>query len=123
MDKQIVELYAVYTAETINRRDFLKKLSVLAGGAAAAWALLPELEKSRAEAQQIPADDARINKGIDAYQAALEAARVDYQIYIYEGAKHAFNNDTNPQRYHPDAAALAWQRTLAFFNERLKPAG
>jgi carboxymethylenebutenolidase len=40
--------------------------------------------------------------------------------YIYEGAQHAFNNDTNPGRYHPEAAQLAWKRTMEFLKEKLK---
>jgi carboxymethylenebutenolidase len=64
--------------------------------------------------------DERINKGIPAYEAALKAAAVDYKIYVYEGAKHAFNNDTNTERYHKEAAALAWKRTISFLREKLK---
>jgi carboxymethylenebutenolidase len=64
--------------------------------------------------------DERINKGIPAYEAALKKAGVEYQVFIYEGAKHAFNNDTNAGRYHKEAAQLAWQRTIAFFKEELK---
>jgi len=64
--------------------------------------------------------DARINKGIPAYETALKAAKIDYKMYMYEGAKHAFNNDTNPARYHKEAAQLAWKRTIAFFKEKLK---
>jgi carboxymethylenebutenolidase len=64
--------------------------------------------------------DERVNKGIPAYETALKAAGVDYRIYMYEGAKHAFNNDTNPDRYHEAAADLAWKRTVAFFKEKLK---
>jgi carboxymethylenebutenolidase len=64
--------------------------------------------------------DERINRGIPEYEAALKKAGVDYQVFIYEGAKHAFNNDTNPGRYHKEAAKLAWQRTIAFFKEKLK---
>jgi carboxymethylenebutenolidase len=63
--------------------------------------------------------DERINEGIPAYETALKAAGVDYRIYMYEGAKHAFNNDTNPERYHKTAAEQAWKRTVAFFKEKL----
>jgi carboxymethylenebutenolidase len=63
--------------------------------------------------------DQRINAGIEAYEAALKAASVDYKIYMYEGAGHAFFNDTG-SRYHEEAAKLAWKRTIAFFNEKLK---
>lgn len=285
MDRRIVALYADYTEGTVNRREFLKKLASLAGGAAAAWAILPLLENGQANAAKVPADDSRleshyqnytgvsgdvkaywaspkgnpklpgvvvihenkglhphiedvarrialegftamapdalsplggtppdtaaavkmiheldmekttadflaavkyldthpgctgkvgvvgfcwggamanqmavrspeldaavpyygrqpavadvpkikaalllhyggedqrINQGITAFEAALKKAGVAYEIHIYEGAKHAFNNDTNPERYHPEAANLAWQRTMAFFKDRLK---
>lgn len=64
--------------------------------------------------------DERINAGIQAFEAALKGASVEYKVYIYEGAEHAFFNDTNASRYHEEAAQLAWQRTIAFFNEKLK---
>jgi len=64
-------------------------------------------------------DDQRINAGIPAFEEALKKAGVDYKIYMYEGAGHAFMNDTGT-RYHKEAAALAWQRTVAFLKERLK---
>lgn len=65
-------------------------------------------------------EDQRINSGIPAFEEALKKANVDYQIYIYEGAQHAFNNDTNESRYNKEAAALTWKRTIAFFREKLK---
>ena len=64
--------------------------------------------------------DEGINKGIPDYEAALKKASIDYRIYMYEGANHAFFNDTNPERYNKEAAQLAWQRTLLFFTEKLK---
>lgn len=64
--------------------------------------------------------DERINAGIPRYEAALKAAGVDYQLFMYAGAQHAFNNDTNAERYNKEAAALAWGRTMAFFNKKLK---
>jgi len=64
--------------------------------------------------------DEAINKGIPAFEEALKKASVDYKIYMYEGANHAFNNDTNPERYNKDAADLAWKRTIAFLKEKLK---
>ncbi|MEX0644501.1 MAG: dienelactone hydrolase family protein [Parvularculaceae bacterium] len=63
--------------------------------------------------------DERINAGIAAYEAALQAAGVDYETHLYEGAQHAFNNDTNEARYNKEAADLAWGRTIAFFKEKL----
>ena len=64
--------------------------------------------------------DERINKGIPAFESALKKASVDYKMYMYEGAKHAFNNDTNVDRYHKEAAALSWKRTISFLSEKLK---
>jgi carboxymethylenebutenolidase len=64
--------------------------------------------------------DEGINKSITAYEEALEKAHVDYKIFIYEGAQHAFNNDTNKARYNKEAAELSWKRTIAFFKEKLK---
>jgi len=64
--------------------------------------------------------DERINAGIPAFEEALKQASVEFKIYIYEGAEHAFNNDTNKARYHKEAAQLAWQRTIAFFKEKLR---
>lgn len=63
--------------------------------------------------------DARINAGIDAYREALEAAGVEHVIHMYEGAQHAFNNDTSAARYDRDAAELAWRRTVDFLREKL----
>jgi len=64
-------------------------------------------------------DDERINEGIPAFEAALKKASVEFKIHMYEGAKHAFFNDTST-RYHKEAAKLAWERTIAFFKEKLK---
>lgn len=63
--------------------------------------------------------DERINAGIPAFEAALKEASVDYQMHMYEGAGHAFFNDTSG-RYHEEAAKLAWKRTIAFLKEKLK---
>ncbi|QNE40295.1 dienelactone hydrolase family protein [Hymenobacter sp. NBH84] len=63
--------------------------------------------------------DERVNAGIPAYEAALKAANIPYQLYVYEGVNHAFNNDTSPARYNAAAAQLAWQRTLELFKKQL----
>ena len=63
--------------------------------------------------------DTRLTSGWPAYEEALKANHVRYTGYVYEGAQHGFHNDTTP-RYDEAAAKLAWQRTLAFFNEYLK---
>jgi carboxymethylenebutenolidase len=64
--------------------------------------------------------DERINAGIPAYEEALKKAGVRYAIYVYEGAQHAFNNNTSPARYNAEAAQLAWERTINFLREHLK---
>jgi carboxymethylenebutenolidase len=65
-------------------------------------------------------EDSFINPGIPAFEEALKKGKKEYQIFIYEGAQHAFNNDSNPDRYNEKAAKLAWSRTIAFFKEKLK---
>ena len=65
------------------------------------------------------ADD-RINAGIPAYEEALKKAGINYQLFMYEGAQHAFHNDTAPTRYNEAAAKLAWSRSIAFLKEKLK---
>ncbi|PDQ17740.1 carboxymethylenebutenolidase [Mesorhizobium sanjuanii] len=61
--------------------------------------------------------DTRINAGIDAFKKELGAAHVEYTVY--EGANHAFNNDTSAARYDKQAADLAWGRTVTFLREKL----
>ena len=65
-------------------------------------------------------NDAGINQGIPAFEEALKNANKEYKIFIYEGTGHGFNNDSNPERYNEKAAKLAWERTIAFFKEKLK---
>ena len=62
--------------------------------------------------------DERIRAGWPAYEAALKAAGVPYQYFVYAGTEHGFNNDTTP-RYDEAAATLAWQRTVDFFTKHL----
>jgi carboxymethylenebutenolidase len=66
------------------------------------------------------ADDARIDAGIPAFEAALKKASIPYTLYMYEGAGHAFFNDTNSGSYNKEAAQLAWKRTVAFLAGKLK---
>src|SRR5437870_2770013 len=63
--------------------------------------------------------DDRINAGIPAFAAALEANHLSYEMFTYPGTQHGFNNDTTP-RYDKAAAALAWQRTMDFFKKNLR---
>ncbi len=64
-------------------------------------------------------NDENINPGIAAYEAALKANGKSYEIFMYPGAQHAFNNDTNEARYNKEAAELAWGRTIEFFKKNL----
>jgi carboxymethylenebutenolidase len=63
--------------------------------------------------------DERINAGIADFEAALKANGKSYELFMYEGANHAFNNDTNSARYNRQAADLAWSRTVAFLKQHL----
>ncbi|AFD05263.1 dienelactone hydrolase-like enzyme [Solitalea canadensis DSM 3403] len=63
--------------------------------------------------------DTRVNEGWPAYEKALKENNKEYTVYMYANANHGFHNDTTP-RYDKDAAALAWQRTIDFFNKKLK---
>jgi carboxymethylenebutenolidase len=63
--------------------------------------------------------DERINAGIPAYEEALKKAGVSYQVFVYDGVNHAFNNDTNTARYDAAAAKQAWERTVGFFKQNL----
>ncbi len=63
--------------------------------------------------------DERINAGIDAYKAALDANGKTYELHMYDGVNHAFNNDTSSARYDKAAADLAWSRTVEFLKKNL----
>lgn len=63
--------------------------------------------------------DTRVNEGWPAYEAALKENNKTYEAYMYENANHGFHNDSTP-RFDKDAAALAWQRTIAFFTKNLR---
>jgi len=63
--------------------------------------------------------DERVNAGIPAFEEAMKKAGTKYEIFIYDGAQHAFNNDTAPTRYNEAAAKLAWSRAIALFKKEL----
>ncbi len=63
--------------------------------------------------------DERINAGIDAYRKALEENGKAFEIHIYDGVNHAFNNDTSAARYDKTAADLAWRRTVEFLKKNI----
>jgi len=62
--------------------------------------------------------DTRVNAGWPAYEAALKAAGVEYEAFIYPKVNHGFHNDTTP-RYDKEAAELSWSRTITFFKKKL----
>jgi carboxymethylenebutenolidase len=64
--------------------------------------------------------DERVNAGIPGYEEALKSAGIAYELFMYEGAQHAFHNDTAPTRYNEAAAKLAWGRTMDLFNKKLR---
>jgi carboxymethylenebutenolidase len=63
--------------------------------------------------------DERVNAGWPAFEAALQANGKEYTMHMYPDVNHGFHNDTTP-RFDEAAAALAQERTIAFFNERLR---
>ena len=62
--------------------------------------------------------DPRINAMWPEYEAALRANGVTHEMHMFEGTLHGFHNNSTP-RYNEAAAALAWNRTIGFFRERL----
>ena len=63
--------------------------------------------------------DEQINKTYPAFETALKAANVDYQVFSYPGTQHGFHNNSTP-RFNEEAAKLSWQRTLAHFTKFLR---
>jgi carboxymethylenebutenolidase len=95
MNEQAAELYTQYTLKRIDRRQFLERLAVLAGGMAAAYALLPVLENSTAQAAISAADDSRLSLGrvqfptpggtMQGYEArAKEAGKLPAVLVVHE---------------------------------------
>ncbi len=65
-------------------------------------------------------NDRGVNRGIARYEKALKAGGKTFTIHKYPGTKHAFNNDGRPARYNKEAAALAWERTIAHFKKYVR---
>jgi carboxymethylenebutenolidase len=94
----------------------------LAAGVAYYGATLPPADVPKIGAPLLlhyAGKDERINAGIPVFRAALDEQRKSYELHVYEGAQHAFNNDTNAARYDKAAAELAWGRTVAFLRRHL----
>jgi carboxymethylenebutenolidase len=85
-------------------------------GAAAETAGVPKIKAPLLI--QYAETDPRINEMRPAFEAALKAAGVPYEMHIYPGTQHGFHNNSTP-RYHEASAKLAWDRTIAFFRKTL----
>ena len=64
-------------------------------------------------------NDERVNASWPGYETVLKAAGIKYEMHMYPGTEHGFNNDTTP-RYNKDAAGQAWTRTMGLFNAALR---
>lgn len=62
--------------------------------------------------------DKRVNEGWPAYEKALKENKIAYEAFIYPNVNHGFHNNTTP-RYDEEMALLSWNRTIAFFKEKL----
>jgi len=85
-------------------------------GAAAETAAVPQIKAPLLI--QYAENDERVNAMWPAYEAALKAAGVRYEMYMYPGTQHGFHNNSTP-RYQEAAAKLAWERTIALFRKHL----
>lgn len=68
---------------------------------------------------QYAALDKRVNASKADYEAALSSQKIDFQSFTYADVNHGFHNDSTA-RYAPEAAELAWTRTLAHFEKHLR---
>lgn len=80
---------------------------------------IDQVEKIRAPLLlQYAENDPRVNAGWPAYEEALQGLGIGYSMHLYPDVGHGFHNDTTP-RFDPEAAALAWSRTVEFFRRHL----
>ena len=107
---------------------FVNRWAVAAGGGLDAGVAYYGPAPDPAEAAKVRAPmllhlaglDERVNASGRPWAEALRGAGVPVEAHVYEGAHHAFNNDTSAERYDKQAADLAWQRTLSFFTTHLR---
>jgi carboxymethylenebutenolidase len=85
-------------------------------GAAAETARVPAIKAPLLI--QYAENDERINAMWPAFETALKAGGVQYEMHMYPGTQHGFHNNSTP-RYHEASAKLAWERTIAFFKKHL----
>jgi carboxymethylenebutenolidase len=79
-----------------------------------------EIAKTKVAVSAVYAEmDARITGSAAAMEAELKKSGTPYQVTIYPGVNHAFNNDTNAERYNAAAAQRAWVQTIEWFRRHL----
>jgi carboxymethylenebutenolidase len=106
---------------------FINRLAVAAGDKLDAGVIYygPAPDPSEANKVQAPllihhaGTDARVATTLFPWVDALRAANKPVTYQGYDGAHHAFNNDTSTERYNKEAADLAWGRTIRFFKRHL----
>lgn len=106
---------------------FVNRLAVAAGDKLDAAVVYygPAPDPSEASRVEAPIEfhnaglDARVNATSFPWITALRNAGKRVKFFLYDGANHAFNNDTSAERYDKPAADLAWKRTLAFLRREL----
>ena len=107
---------------------FINRLAVSAGDKLDAGVVYygPAPDPSEAVKVQAPllihhaGTDARVATTLFPWVDALRAASKPVTYHGYDGANHAFNNDTSAERYNKEAADLAWGRTIRFFKRHLR---
>lgn len=75
MDQKLIDLYDEYQHDSLGRRSFIKKLTILAGGTVAANTMLTLLENNYALAENVTADNARLETSYIVYPAATGEMR------------------------------------------------
>jgi carboxymethylenebutenolidase len=106
---------------------FVNRLAVAAGSDLDAGVVYYGPAPAPAEAAKVQAPllihhastDARVATTLFPWVEALRAANKPVTYQGYDGAQHAFNNDTSAERYNKEAADLAWGRTTRFFKRHL----
>ncbi|MCZ6625035.1 MAG: dienelactone hydrolase family protein [Deltaproteobacteria bacterium] len=68
-------------------------------------------------------EDKGITSKVPELKKVMDQYGKSFEYQIYDGAKHAFHNETRSDRYHPEAARDAWMKTLAFFGKHLRKGG
>jgi carboxymethylenebutenolidase len=84
-------------------------------GVAPDLSLVPKIKAAMLLNYADPKIDTRVGATVPPYEQAMKDAHINFNLYYYEGANHAFNDDTQAARYDEPVAKLAWQRTLALF--------